>query len=189
MFDSTKANKAFYNQILKHFGRPELTPEQFAFAHMHTCDAALAYLFQNAGNLAAAQAYRKKLSYFPFIQHMEIEPYLRPLLARLRSRYKTAIASNRTDTMETVLKTHQLKDDFDLVVSALDVEKAKPHPAALFKIVEYFQVNSSQVLYIGDSKVDEQAAAAADIPLVAYNNPSLSAQLHIESLKELEFVL
>ncbi len=189
MFDSREANKAFYNQVLRHFGRPELTPEQFAFAHMHTCDAALAHLFPDKDSLAAAQAYRKKISYIPFVKYMEIEPYLRSLLSKLRPRYRTAIASNRTDTMASVLEIHQLKDDFDLVVSALDVEKAKPHPALLYKIVDHFQVKSSQVLYIGDSEVDEQAAAAAEIPLVAYNNLSLSAQIHIGSLKELESIL
>ncbi|MBW1841164.1 MAG: hypothetical protein JRI75_05165, partial [Deltaproteobacteria bacterium] len=39
MFDTTRANMAYYNRILNHFGKPDMTPEQFSFAHMHTADA------------------------------------------------------------------------------------------------------------------------------------------------------
>ena len=45
MFDTTAANSAYYNRILKHLDRPPLTPEQFAYCHMHTVDNALRYLF------------------------------------------------------------------------------------------------------------------------------------------------
>jgi phosphoglycolate phosphatase-like HAD superfamily hydrolase len=46
------------------------------------------------------------------------------------------------------------------------------------------------VLYVGDSKVDETAAKAAQVPLVAYDNKSLSAaEYHIRSLKEIEGIL
>ena len=29
MFDTTKANMSYYNEILEHFGQPTLTPDQF----------------------------------------------------------------------------------------------------------------------------------------------------------------
>ena len=41
MFDTEKANKAFYNHILNQFGRPDMTPEQFAYASMHTAERCL----------------------------------------------------------------------------------------------------------------------------------------------------
>ena len=120
---------------------------------------------------------------------MEIEPHLRPLLKMLRSKYKTAVATNRTDTMKKVLIEHDLEEYFDLVVSALDVENPKPSPDQLIKILEHFNIEPSQLIYIGDSKLDEIAAKAANIPLIAYKNSSLSAALYINSLKELENIL
>lgn len=189
MFDSSESNKAYYNQVLSHFGMPELTPEQFAFTHMHTADESMAYLFSDKVRFEKAQAYRKQMTYMPFIRHMEMEPYLKSLLLGLRNHYKTAIASNRTDTMAKVLEIHGLENDFDFVVSALDVPRPKPYPDQLFKIMDYFEISPSEMIFVGDSEVDEKAAAAAGVPLVAYGNPGLSAEIHIKSLKDLESIL
>ena len=44
MFDSQKANTAYYNRILNHLGAPDMSPSQFDFVHMHTVDEALGHL-------------------------------------------------------------------------------------------------------------------------------------------------
>ncbi|MDO9565156.1 MAG: HAD-IA family hydrolase [Candidatus Desulfaltia sp.] len=189
MFDTAKANTAYYNNVLRHFNNPDMTPEQFAYSHMHTADEAIAYLFDDEKMFEPAQTYRKTMSYLPFLKYMEIEPYLKPLLKRLRPKYKTAIATNRTDTMNRVLVEYKLKDYFDLVISALDVKHPKPHPEQLVKILEHFNIAPYNAIYIGDSKLDEIAAKAANIPLVAYKNTAISADFHIKSLKELEDII
>ena len=189
MFDTVKANTAYYNSVLRHFNRPDMTPEQFAYSHMHTSDDAMAYLFDDEKMLETAQTYRKSMSYLPFLKYMEIEPYLKPLLKRLRPKYKTAVATNRSDTMKRVLIEHKLKDYFDLVVSALDVKRPKPHPEQLVKIMKHFNIAPYNAIYIGDSKLDEMAAKAAEITLVAYKNRSISADFHINGLKEIEDII
>jgi phosphoglycolate phosphatase-like HAD superfamily hydrolase len=88
--------------------------------------------------------------------------------------------------MDHVLVEHGLEGYFDLVVTAGDVPYPKPHPAPLFKILEHFGIRPSGLIYVGDSKLDELSAKAAGVPLVAYNNRSLSADYHVSSLKELE---
>lgn len=189
MFDTTRANKAYYNQILGHFGLPAMTPEQFAYSHMHTVDQSIANLFKDQERIAAAQAYRKQMSYLPFLRYMEIEPYLKPLLTKLKPKYKTAIATNRTDTMDRVITEHGLEGYFDLIVSASDVEHPKPHPDPLIKILRYFKIEPSHLIYIGDSELDEMAAQAARATFIAYKNESLAAEFHINSLKDLEEIL
>ena len=189
LFDTEKANKAYYNQVLNHFDLPAMTKEQFAFTQMHTVDQSLAYLFEDKATLKAAQIFRKSMSYIPFLKFMEIEPYLKPLLDKLRPAFKTAIATNRTDTMDRVLVEHDLTEFFDLVVTASDVKRPKPDPEPLVKILEYFGLEPRQMIYIGDSELDELAAKAAGVPMVAYKNTFLSADFHIESLKELEDIL
>ena len=62
-----------------------------------------------------------------------IEPGLKPLLSELRLDYKIAIATNRTDTMDSVLMEYGLEKLFDLVVTALDVKYPKPDPEPLNK--------------------------------------------------------
>lgn len=189
MFDTTRSNMAYYNRILEHFNLPPMTADQFAYTHMHTVDASLDYLIQNKEIRKKAEEIRKTLNYFPLIQYMEIEPGLKPLLKKLRPHYKTAIATNRSDTMNRVLLEHDLIGYFDLVISARDVDRPKPFPDPLLKIMDYFKVSSVNMVYIGDSEVDEQASLAAGVPFIAYNNPSLSADIHIQSLNEIERLL
>ena len=182
MFNTNRANEAYYNQILRHFDRPLLTHEQFKYCHMHTGDEAMRYLFEDTGLAEAAQTYRLQMGYSQFIQLMEIEPHLMPLLAALRPEIKTAVGTNRADTMEEVMRVHQLKDVFDLVVTSRDVATPKPAPDILERILAHFALAPDQALYIGDSVVDEKAAAAAGIPFAAYGDPHLKADYHIDSL-------
>jgi phosphoglycolate phosphatase len=189
MFDTVKANTAYYNNILNHFGKSDMTPEQFTYSYMHTADEAIAKLFEDKKSFEEAQVFRKHMSYIPFLKYMEMEPNLKPLLKRLRPKYKTAVATNRTDTMKKVLIEHDLEGYFDLVVSALDVENPKPSPDQLIKILEHFNIEPSQLIYVGDSKLDEIAAKTAGIPLIAYKNSSLDAEFYINSLKQLESIL
>ena len=189
MFDTKESNTAYYNQILGHFGRSAMTAEQFAYCHSHTADQAIAKMFDDEESFRAAQSYRKSMSYLPFLKYMEIEPYLKPLIETLRPRYKTAIATNRSDTMDRVISEHGLEGYFDLVVCSNDVDHPKPHPDQLIKILEHFGIEPCDSLYVGDSELDEIAAKAAGVPFVAYKNRSLSADFHIQSLKQIAGIL
>jgi len=189
MFDSSEANRVYYNRILNHFDKPDMTDEQFAYCHMHTTDESMVYLFSEEKNLDDVFAYRRRLSYDAFMKHMKIEPHLKSLLKKIRPAYGTAVATNRTDTIGRVLKTFDLDGLFDLVVSAMDVTNPKPHPEGLLKILDFFGISPDEALFVGDSALDEQAANAAGVPLAAFGNPSLNARFHIHSFKQLEAII
>jgi phosphoglycolate phosphatase len=189
MFDSSEANNAFYNQVLAHIGMPPMTAEQSAFAHMHTVDESLEYLIDDPVALAGARQYRRQMSYLSFIRYMVIEPHLRSLLAKLKPAFKTAIATNRTDTMERVLEEHDLEGQFDLVVTALDVRHPKPYPDQLLRILNHVEIEPDRMIYIGDSALDAQCAQTAQVPFIAYRNPSLPAQVYIDNLHQIEELL
>lgn len=189
MFDSIKANEAYYNTILEHFDRGPMTAEQFDYVHMHTAYAALCYLFDNDTDRKAALSYSAKMSYEEFIKFMEMEPDLKPLLNWLKPEIKTAVATNRSTTIGRVLSEHGLDGYFDMVVSALDVDNPKPAPDMLIKIIDHFDITPNQAIYVGDSQLDEDAANAAGIPLISYKNPDLSAVYHIDRLMEVQGIL
>jgi len=189
LFDTEQANRIYYGRILQHFGRPEMTDEQFTFVHMNTVYESLAYLFPDQKTLQAAHIFRKSMDYRQFFRYLKMEPHLFSLLEKLRPHTKTAIATNRTDTMDRLLTEFNLDGWFDLVVTCSDVEHPKPHPDALLKILDHFKLAAHQVIYVGDSRVDELAAKAAGMPLVAYRNPELASDYHIDNLKELEELL
>jgi len=189
LFDTADSNRAYYNALHLQLNMPVMTDEQFAYAHMNTVADTLTFLFPGQELLAKAKALKQKTSYNPFVKAMKMEPGLMPLLKKLRPAYKTAIATNRSDSMPTLLKEHNIGPYFDCIVSANDVAHPKPYPDQLLKLLDFFGINPDQMLYVGDSIVDQQAANAADVAFAAYDNPSLTAKYHITSLKELEEIL
>jgi len=189
LFDTLEANRHYYNHILEHFGRPPMNPEQLRFVHAHTVQEALADLFADDAQRQAAHVFRKTIDYGGFIRHLTIEPHLVALLDWMHGKYKTAIATNRTDTMKRLLREFGLAERFDLVVTSLDVARPKPSPDPLLKILAEFKATPRQSLFVGDSEVDETTARAAGVPFIAYRNPSLQADHHIDSLKELRAFL
>jgi len=181
LFDSRQANIAFYNDILARFGQPSMDSEAENFVHCHTVGESLAYIFRGYPILDEVQRYCRNFDYSRFIPLMVEEPHLREFLDFLRPACFTALATNRTTTTAAVLNYHQLADRFDLVVSALDVSRPKPHPESFERILRHFGLEPGEAIYIGDSEVDQDFAANAGVPLVAYRNPRLKAAFHLES--------
>ncbi len=184
LFDSRDANIAYYNAILAAFGQPPMNPLSVDYVHSHTARQSVEYLFQEADNLEEVLDFCRGLDYQPFIPMMLEAPFLRDFLIFLRPRFYTALATNRTTTTHPVLRYHGLDRHFDMVVSALDVSRPKPHPESFWRILEHFQLKPEEAIYIGDSQVDEEFAHNAGVPLVAYRNPALKATYHLESFAE-----
>ena len=189
LFDSRRANQSFYNHLLSRFGKTQLTEDALAYVHMHTVTESIEFLFRNESVRDQVHAYRQNLDYTPFIRMMDMEPGLIDFLDLIRPSAKTAISTNRTNTIGQVLKMFDLDPYFDLVVSALDVSQPKPNPESVFKIMTYFDVKPECCLYIGDSEIDAQTAFRAEVPLVAYKNEALSADYHVGGFSELGDVI
>ena len=181
LFDSRQSNILFYNAILERFGLPPMATPAVDYVHSHTFRESLEYLFRKYHDLEGVLDYCRSLDYQEFIPMMVEEPYLRQFLQFLRPRFYTALATNRTTTTHAVLRHHGLVDQFDLVISALDVTHPKPHPESFWRILGHFRLSPEEVIFIGDSKVDEEFARNAGVPLGAYRNPHLNADYYLDS--------
>ncbi len=181
LFDSRQANTAFYNAILARFQRPPLSPQALEYVHSHTSPESLAYLFSDYPDFPEVMRFYRTLDYRPFISMMAEEPHLREFLEFLRPRWRTALITNRTSTTKAVLAYHGLQESFDAVLSALDVSYPKPHPESFLRLLNQFGLESREAVYIGDSRVDEEFARNAGVPLVAYRNPQLEADYYLDS--------
>jgi phosphoglycolate phosphatase len=179
LIDSRKSNRAFYNHILDRFGLPTLTEAQLEVVHVSTAQGAIDFLFQGHPSREEAQAYQKTINNDPFLPLIRLEPHIREVLIRLRSRCLTAIATNRGKSLPLVLNHLDLEDLFDLTISAYDVTRPKPHPECLVKILTHFRLEPEAALYIGDSSLDQEVAATAGVPFAAYKNPGLQARYHL----------
>jgi phosphoglycolate phosphatase len=185
LIDSRESNRAFYNHILTHFGLPLLTVAQLAVVHVSTAQGAIDFLFQDHPLREEAQAYQQTIDNAPFLALIGLEPHIRETLIRLRSRYRTAIATNRGKSLPLVLRTLGLENLFDLTVSSYDVTRPKPHPECLEKILAHFRLEPEAALYVGDAALDQEVAAAAGVPFAAYKNPGLPARYHLNSHPDL----
>ena len=72
--------------------------------HVSTAEGAIDFLFQGHPGREEAQAYQKTINNDPFLPLMRPEPNIREVLIRLRSRYFTAIATNRGKSLPLVLR-------------------------------------------------------------------------------------
>ncbi|MEJ2672036.1 MAG: HAD family hydrolase [Deltaproteobacteria bacterium] len=180
LIDSRESNRAFYNHILARFGLPPLTDAQLEVVHVSTAPGAIDYLFQGHPSLAAAQVYQRTINNDPFLALLRPMPHIREVLARLRPRHRTAIATNRGKSLPPVLAQLDLAALFDLTISAYDVSRPKPHPECLLKILSHFSTEPGAALYIGDAALDLEVAAAAGVPFAAYRNPALPARYHLK---------
>jgi len=186
MFDTAEANKRFYNELLEYFGKPPLTDEQFTKVHMFTVSQALEYLFPEMESLDILYKRIKTIGYKKFIKYMNMEEGFLELLSQLKeNNYIRGVATNRTNTMEKVLIDYDLENEFDIVVSAADVELPKPAPDQLIKIMDYFKLKKDEILFIGDSEYDQLAASNAGTLFAAFKNPLLKADFHFDTMNEI----
>ncbi len=189
LFDSRQANTEYYNHLLAHFLLPPMKPDEEAFVHMHTAGESVRHIFRGTGYEGKAQDYRAKMDYTPFLDDLIVEPGLIPLLETLKPRFGLAVATNRSDTISSVLRKYELDGFFQIVVSSLGVLHPKPHPECIHKILSFFHISQQEAVYVGDSSVDYVAAREAQVFFVAYKNPLLDADKHVSRLMEIADLL
>jgi len=190
LFDSREANIHFYSHIMQVIGRPPVSEEQHEYIHMPPVRESLLYLIGGEGeDFDRAFEYFKTIDFGPFNGYLRREPGLVTFLELARKHFHTALATNRTISTLELLRQFNLLHYFDLVVCASDVRNPKPHPEIMEKIFAAFGVQAENVLYVGDSRVDEAFAQATGIHFVSYKNPSLEAELHIDHFDQLHSIL
>ncbi|MCP3942270.1 MAG: HAD-IA family hydrolase [Desulfobacteraceae bacterium] len=190
LFDTAIANRKFYDEVLVSFDKPELTQEQFINVHMMTVEMAIKYLFPEKDDLKEVFACLQQIGYAKFIPHMKMEDGLLGLLKKLKGNgFVRGIATNRTNTMEQVLKDNDLESYFEVVVTASDVKNPKPDPEQLLKIMDSFNLNPWEVIFIGDSEYDQKAAQRAGTWFVAFKHPELAADVNVDAMGEIQALL
>lgn len=187
MFDSKFANREYYNQLLAHFNRPAMSPDEIEHVHIHNVTDSIRHIFRHYPDqdLTEVNAYRLSFDYTPFLGHMRMEPDLVEFLEITKARYKLAISTNRTNTMIPILRMFQLQDYFTKVMTAENARRPKPAPDALLEILEHCRCHTDEAIYIGDSIIDREHTANCGMRLIGFRNPALPAEYHVNSFLEI----
>lgn len=90
------------------------------------------------------------------------------LLHRMSSRYKLGIVSTRrTDEVRVYLEQQSLNDAIQVVAGSDTTRRIKPHPQPLLWAAQQLGATPDQVVMVGDTVADVQAAKAAGALAVA----------------------
>lgn len=187
MFDSREANTRYYNDLLAHFSCPPMSVADESFVFMHNVADSVARIFRNypAVTVKAVHEYRNSRDYGYYLSFMQMEADLVTFLDYCSDRFKLAISTNRTNTMQPLLEKYDLAKYFQLVVTAMDVARPKPAPDALEKILSFFKVTPQEAIFIGDSILDSQHAGSLKVPIIGFKNEHLPADYHVNSFMEI----
>lgn len=190
MLDSLQANTAYYDKILAHFGLPPVKDEDIPKIHTLAARGAVAYLLRDRPELfEEAERFRLSMDYREFIPMLKKEPGLKRFLGFASGRFGVAIATNRADSMNKVLDHLEIREFFDLVVTAGDVENPKPEADMLRAIVEHFKIEPGELLFVGDSELDRRPAVEVGCLFASFKVPDLKADINVGSFDELREAL
>ncbi|MHA2325688.1 MAG: HAD family hydrolase [Promethearchaeota archaeon] len=82
--------------------------------------------------------------------------------------FKLGIVSTKFSyRIESILLREDLLDFFEVIIGGEDVKKLKPHPFGLLLAVRKLNLKLSDVVFIGDSITDSEAAHRAGISFIA----------------------
>ncbi len=186
LFESRQANLAYYNAILTHFDEPLVEDSDHARAHLcHT--AASTHVFtQLLGEERASRALSlaAELDYRQFIQYMKPEPGMKEALSELAVAYPLAVATNRGYSMPAIIKHFGLNGLFQTIVTSRDVEHPKPAPDMLYEAARRLNYATHELLFVGDSELDQAAARTAGMSFAVYKG-DLQADVRVEHHGEL----
>ena len=187
MFNSLDANFTFYDSIFGHMGikLDRSDKEMMRVIHTYANRDVMTHFFSDKARWDEAVSFAGSIDYRKLFPLLKMETGFIETLDHLKGHVKLAICTNRSTSMDALLQEFGLADYFSLVMTAAKASFPKPHPDPLNRILAYYGIKPQEALFIGDSSLDQQAAAAADVPFVAYRSelPALSIiQNHEEIL-------
>ena len=100
------------------------------------------------------------------------------VLERLNERFQFAVFTGRPkEEAEMTLRRFAPELVFDPIIGMYDVEKRKPEPEGLLRILERYC--ECKVYYVGDTVDDAQAARAARVPFIGIAGPQNPSYLDL----------
>ena len=190
MFESRRANLAYYNAVLTHLNQPLVDENDRERATLcHTAASPEVFKVLLGEKLVdAALAVSAQLHYMQFIPWMDPEPGLYEALAELSASRPLAVATNRGTSMPEILNHFKIEHFFKAVVTSRDVARPKPYADMLFLAAERLGLPLDRLLFVGDSVYDKMAADAAGVRFVAYK-PQFEHKPFLSSLSEIAALL
>jgi HAD superfamily hydrolase (TIGR01509 family) len=168
LVDSFDAWLAVVNEVADRFGCPRLSRERMheVFGQGIEEDARLLYPGRTAAEIR--RAYDDAMP--RHLARVAVNPTAPPALERLRAAgVRRAVVSNTQDTLlDATLRITGLDGQVDAWVGVGGDVREKPHPDLLLAALRRLGVPPDRALMVGDTRYDEEAAAAAGTAFLRY---------------------
>lgn len=172
IFDSKKANFEYYSYIFEKFKLPAFDLSDLKtmeVLHTYSNDNVFKYFIKDEKLLNEVIKFSKSVDYSMFYQFMVLEKNFFETCNMLKKNgVLISVATNRSISFKGITEYFQLDSILDDYVTTLNVQNAKPAPDMLLLLLMRNNLMREEVVFIGDSEIDFQAAEKAEISFVGY---------------------
>lgn len=172
IFNSEKANFEYYKYLFQEFDMPELNEsdeESMRILHTYSNDKVIEHFATDEESMRRIIEFSRNTDYSMFYPYMSLETGFAETCKKLKkSGIKVGVATNRSYTFENIVKFFKLDELIDDYVTVLDSGVPKPEPDMLLLLMEKNSLGKKDVIFVGDSILDLEAALNADIDFLCY---------------------
>ena len=185
IFDSRAANVNLYNHLMEAVGLPPTAEQHQEVIHRENMKTSLKHLMGDGPEYRKALEYWLGLDPSRFISALKLFPAVEETLALLARSHDLAVVTNRTKTTREALSYFGLLEHFCQITTPIEAGAPKPDQAMLGLTLERLNLNKDQVVYVGDSILDEALCQNCGVKMIAFRNPELTAWAHVGHFQEI----
>lgn len=169
--DSSQVIVSLLNDTAEHFGFPRKRYEEVLPCVGNTHEIMLSYVTgeKNPKKLLNMREYYRAISIEEMPERTTFFPGVEECLKTMKAHgIKVGLLSLKLrDLLFASLDKYNLSRYFDTVLGSEDVDAHKPDPSGMVKAMEQLGVKQSEVLYVGDSLIDQGTARNAGVDFCA----------------------
>lgn len=166
------------NEALRTYEKKEITLKEFEEKYW---GRDLQYNLKHMGLSYEILSFCNSL-YGDNVGRVEIYPDTISTLKKLKNFDKAVITNTPRSCTAQITKNFGLDSFFNFILTSDDVKRGKPSPEIVFKALERFNLKADDVILIGDTKSDIEAAEKADVRVIGMR---IDADYRVESLSEI----
>ncbi|MBI4098388.1 MAG: HAD family hydrolase [Candidatus Levybacteria bacterium] len=189
IIDSEKSTIEFFQETFRHFNLPIPQKKDFEpLAGLKTIDMVRRLLPHLPEEKITPIFEDSLIMSVKYVSRIELFPKARETLEILKKNYKLGVITNRSKlTIEALFELHKLREYFQITLTRDDITKHKPHPQGLKTAMKKLGVLANEAIYVGDTKIDVDAAHNAKIPcvLISPAKNDFGADYQMQKIEEL----
>ena len=188
ILDSFETNIAYYGFIARQMGLPPLSQHDQEVVHRETHEQALIHI-AGQERFDEALAWGRDFNARQMQQNHKLYDGAREVISLLHGKVPLAVGTNRSHSGLNILRELGLLNYFSIIVTPVEAPQPKPHAVFMSYLLEKIGKTTNEVVYVGDSLVDEELCNNSGVRLVAFKNQGLNAWAYADEFSDIPEIL